>query len=103
MGMAVVQCPAGSILNTLRGVKIRLANFQVDHMNPLTFHFMGLLQDVHYDERGHFFGSMGYHFCSLNNFIERVFYNALSTVFQKLWDKVSDNTGIHHRFHRKPV
>ena len=62
MGMAVVQCLAGSILNTLRGIKIRFADFQMDHMNPLTFHFVGPLQNVHNDKRGHFFGSMGYHF-----------------------------------------
>jgi len=81
MGMAVVQCLASSILNALRGIKIRLTNFQVDHMDTLTFHFVGSLKNVHYYERGHFFGSMGYHFCSLNNLVERVFYNALSAVF----------------------
>jgi hypothetical protein len=62
MGMAVVQCLAGSILDTLRGIKIRFADFQVDHMNPLTLHFVSPFQNVHNDERGHFFGSMGYHF-----------------------------------------
>jgi hypothetical protein len=61
MGMAVLQCPAGSDFDAVRGIKIRFAHLQVNDVGPLAFHFIGPLEDIHDDERGYFLGAFGNH------------------------------------------
>ena len=68
MGMTVFQCPAGSVFNTVRGIKIGLAYLQVNDVDPLAFHFIGSLEDIHDDEGTDLLGAFRDHMTGLASF-----------------------------------
>ena len=57
MRVPFFKCAARRLLDSGRGIKIRLSHLQVDDVDAVPFQFMGPLEHIHYDERRNLPGS----------------------------------------------